>query len=204
MRKVNPEKHQEKKSGILKAAARCFARSGFRGASISDICEEAGIRSGHLYHYFDGKEAIVEAMVEAGLAQVAAEFARLENDPDPLAPVRSELQKFVRRAAAGERAIAIEILAEAARNPKMERIVRRHTKRMRELLGGSLRRAQEAGSVDPELDPYLAAGLLISLFEAVKTLPIRSFKVNGAQTLELLDTLVTRFLVIPAEVTSSR
>jgi len=197
MRKVNPEKHEEKRMEILEAARRCFARSGFRGASISDICEEAGIRSGHLYHYFDGKEAIVEAMVEAGLAEAAAEFSRLEDDADPLAPLRSELQKFVKRAAAGERAIAIEILAEAARNPAMERIVRRHYERTKDLLAGSLRRAQKDGHIDPALDAHQTAGMLISLFEAVKTLPIRSPKVNAQQTLKLLNTMLARFLVIP-------
>ena len=68
MRKINPDKHEEKRSQILEAALCCFARSGFRGASISDICEEAGIRSGHLYHYFDKKGAIVEAIAKASIS----------------------------------------------------------------------------------------------------------------------------------------
>ena len=84
-------------------------------------------------------------MVEAGLAHATTDFARLEESADPLAPLKSELKRFVKRAAGRERASAIEILAEAARNPAMERIVRRHTERMKELLAGSLRRAQKKG-----------------------------------------------------------
>ncbi len=55
MRKLDPVKHEEKRREILAAAGRCFARDGFRGASISQICAEAGISSGHLYHYFASK-----------------------------------------------------------------------------------------------------------------------------------------------------
>jgi TetR/AcrR family transcriptional repressor of uid operon len=41
MRKIDPVKHEEKRQEILEAAGRCFARKGFQGATISDICAEA-------------------------------------------------------------------------------------------------------------------------------------------------------------------
>ena len=72
MRRVDPVKHEEKKQEILGAARRCFIRNGFRGASIADICAEAGISPGHLYHYFPSKEAIVGAMGTAALNTGAA------------------------------------------------------------------------------------------------------------------------------------
>jgi len=56
MRKVEEAKHDEKRRQILKAAKRCFIRHGFRGASISDICAEARISPGLLYHYFENKK----------------------------------------------------------------------------------------------------------------------------------------------------
>ena len=42
MRKLDPVRHEQRRREILAAAGRCFARDGFRGASISDICAEAG------------------------------------------------------------------------------------------------------------------------------------------------------------------
>lgn len=114
MRKVNPGKSEARRTEILDAAIRGFARSGLRGVSLSDLREDAGIRPGHLAHDFDGKEAIIEAMVETGPAQAAAEFARLEAAADPPTPLKFELQRFVKNAAGGEPAISLEILAEAA------------------------------------------------------------------------------------------
>ena len=42
----------------LAAAQRCFVRSGFHGASMQDICAEAGMSPGNLYRYFPSKEAL--------------------------------------------------------------------------------------------------------------------------------------------------
>src|SRR5688572_3194112 len=57
------EKHQEaRRRQILDAAIACFARKGFRHATMRDICGEAGLSAGAVYGYFDGKEAIVEAI----------------------------------------------------------------------------------------------------------------------------------------------
>ncbi|QYU68460.1 TetR/AcrR family transcriptional regulator [Leptolyngbya sp. 15MV] len=51
--------NDKRRRQILDAALRCFRESGFRGASVSDICKVAGMSPGHLYHYFPSKEAIV-------------------------------------------------------------------------------------------------------------------------------------------------
>lgn len=194
MRKVDPAKHEAKRQQILAAAGHCFAKSGFRGASISDICAEAGIRSGNLYHYFDSKEAIVEAMVEASLSETAEAFAQLQEGDDPLLPLFTEAQQFLKEAARGHRAIAIEIFAEAARNPTLEKAVRKHTETMRELLAGTIRRAQEKKRLDQSLNPEFIAGLLLSLFDGLKTLPIRNSKIDPQQTLESFKTLLAKFL----------
>ena len=74
MRKVDPVKHEEKRRKILEAAAQCFGRSGFQGASISHICVEAGMSAGHLYHYFPSKEAILEAVALASLDRLQAAY----------------------------------------------------------------------------------------------------------------------------------
>ena len=64
MRKVDQAKYDEKRQQILKAAEGCFRRDGLRGASIDDICTAAHMSPGHLYHYFDSKEALGYAIVD--------------------------------------------------------------------------------------------------------------------------------------------
>jgi AcrR family transcriptional regulator len=47
---------------ILAAARRVFARQGFRGTTIADIAEEAGIALGTIYLYFPSKEDVFAAL----------------------------------------------------------------------------------------------------------------------------------------------
>jgi len=64
---IGPAKHEEKRREVLDAAETCFVRAGIRGASISEISAEAKMSSGHIYHYFPSKEAIVAAMAAVGM-----------------------------------------------------------------------------------------------------------------------------------------
>lgn len=50
---------------ILEAAKTCFAREGFQGASMQQICAEASMSPGALYRYFVSKEAIIEEICAA-------------------------------------------------------------------------------------------------------------------------------------------
>ena len=56
MRRANVQLRYDRRDEILAAAQRCFARSGFHGASMQDICAEAGMSPGNLYRYFPSKD----------------------------------------------------------------------------------------------------------------------------------------------------
>ena len=43
---------------ILEIAARLFARKGYRGTSMRDIGEEAGVLGGSLYHHIRSKDEL--------------------------------------------------------------------------------------------------------------------------------------------------
>ena len=55
---------RERRKQILKAAIRCFRKRGFHQTTLRDIAAEFGMSVGHIYNYFESKEAIIEAMVE--------------------------------------------------------------------------------------------------------------------------------------------
>src|SRR5262245_17106399 len=59
MRRANVQAQSDRRAEILAAAQRCFVRSGFHGASMQDICAEAGMSPGNLYRYFPSKEALI-------------------------------------------------------------------------------------------------------------------------------------------------
>jgi TetR/AcrR family fatty acid metabolism transcriptional regulator len=53
---------EEKRRQILDAAVRAFAKRGYHACRVSDIAEEAGVAYGLVYHYFDSKDAVLEAI----------------------------------------------------------------------------------------------------------------------------------------------
>ena len=75
MRRANAQLYHDRRDEILAAAARCFVRAGFHGASMHDICAEAGMSPGNLYRYFPSKEALVAGIAERDRAEVAKQFA---------------------------------------------------------------------------------------------------------------------------------
>ena len=53
---------KDRREKILDAALRCFVERGFYGTTIPEIADKGGIASGTIYHYFDSKEALVNAL----------------------------------------------------------------------------------------------------------------------------------------------
>src|SRR6516225_4317651 len=63
---------ETRRAQVLDAATECFMRHGFHGASIAEISKTAGMSVGHIYHYFENKDAIIAAIVERDLQNTLA------------------------------------------------------------------------------------------------------------------------------------
>ena len=105
---------------------KCFSREGFHGASIADIAAEAGMSAGHIYTYFENKEAIIAAICDSALAEMAQQTEEmrvrsLDLMEELVAVVHLRIKQADDRRFA---ALILEILAEAARNPRVAEIVR--------------------------------------------------------------------------------
>lgn len=77
-REINREQRFEQ---ILHAAYVCFTKKGFHSTSMSDIAREAGVSVGHLYNFFESRDAIVEAFAQRELDRLRKmdEFYRESN-----------------------------------------------------------------------------------------------------------------------------
>lgn len=200
MRTVDPVKREKKRREILDAARRCFARDGLRGASVSGICAEAGISPGHLYHYFESKEAILGAIVEVVLRETAERFAKtMEEGSDALASLVSEMGRAKAREDHGGHVLVLDMFAEAGRNPAMAEVLREHTRGMRRLLADFLREGQSRGGIDASLDAETAAAVLIGVIDGAKVMSVRDPSLNREKKIELLRTLMVRFLAPSAD-----
>ena len=86
VRKTRSESARAARRGeILTAARNVFARQGFRGTTIADIAEEAGIALGTIYLYYPSKEDVFAALNEElnqligqAMTEVPAVIASLE------------------------------------------------------------------------------------------------------------------------------
>jgi AcrR family transcriptional regulator len=66
--------HDEKRALIRKAAAKVFAQQGFDRASMSMLAREAGISKANIYHYYDGKDALLFDLLDSKLSGLLAQI----------------------------------------------------------------------------------------------------------------------------------
>ena len=91
---------------LLRVARRLFAKDGFAGTGIEAIARGARVTIGALYHHFENKEALLEAVGEE-IEQELLEHALNVAESDPWLALRKSLE------------LAIETCAE----PDVQRIV---------------------------------------------------------------------------------
>ena len=81
-RTVNLAERQVRREAFLDAAERLIRTQGYEQMSVQDVLDTLATSRGAFYHYFDSKQALLEAVVErfadAGLAAVSPVLA----DPD--------------------------------------------------------------------------------------------------------------------------
>jgi AcrR family transcriptional regulator len=119
-RRTDPERAESRRKQVLEAAALCFSRSGFHGASMAEISKAAGMSAGHIYNYFDGKDAIIAAFVEQNVERVTALMQDLKSRDDPLQAMLDEAgQSVAEHLDPALWTLPMEISAEASRNLKI-------------------------------------------------------------------------------------
>lgn len=67
----------DKRTSIVEAAIRVFARKGLEKGKIADVAEEAGIGKGTVYEYFTSKEEIFSAIEMSVMGEMMEQFERL-------------------------------------------------------------------------------------------------------------------------------
>lgn len=121
---IATERSLRRRRQVLDAAETCFRRHGFHAASMAGVAAEAGMSVGHIYRYFENKEAIIAAIVERDLRATADQFARMREAPEGVvAAMVDGFDECVDQAADQvSAALFLEVMAEAARNPKVARM----------------------------------------------------------------------------------
>lgn len=179
---VNPKSRVDRRSLILDAAERCFARSGFHQASMSDICQAANMSAGNLYRYFPSKEAIIAGITERHRAQVATDFDAVEKAPSFFEGLAMLARQHMSDCSEDEINLSVEIIAESRRSPAIAKLFQDLGDDVKARLVALLASAAQRGEIDPALDFETAASMLMMLADGISLRRVadRNFDVDRA------------------------
>jgi AcrR family transcriptional regulator len=140
MPRLTEQSKRQRMEQIADAAMRCFAREGFRDATMADIIAESGLSAGSIYSHFESKadllrmvaSEVLEARVR-GLVEAASEAS------DPLSP-GALFERVVGSVFESDRArVLVQVWGEAPNDPELAQIARDKMNQVRDLLLVSLR-----------------------------------------------------------------
>jgi AcrR family transcriptional regulator len=143
---------------ILEAAARVYAKHGFRGATTRLIAIEAGVNEVTLFRTFGSKSALLEAVL--GTSRAYAASPHLPDDPqDPAA----ELLDFVTvnlEHVREMRPLLIHTMGEIDERPEAAEFACRGRRIVHDTIMAYLRKLQLRGMADSDADIEVAAVVL--------------------------------------------
>jgi AcrR family transcriptional regulator len=79
-RTLNTAVHGVRRDAILDVAEQLIRTKGYERMSIQDVQDELGVSRGAIYHYFDSKSALLEAVVERMVEAIMAVLAPIADD----------------------------------------------------------------------------------------------------------------------------
>ena len=144
---------REKEELILEAALEVFATHGFRGATIDQIAEAAGMSKPNLLYYFRTKEEMHRRLIERLLDTWLDPLRELDPDGDPLDEIRGYIRRKLEMARdypRESRLFANEILQGA---PRIEDELQGPLKELVDEKAGIIRDWTKSGKL-AECDPY--------------------------------------------------
>jgi len=173
----------DRRTEILNAAQKCFARHGFAKTTMEDIAQTVGMKAGSLYHYYDGKETIFREVIthEADqmlhwLQQVVAKQKSVGRKI--LSYMSGRLEYF--RKVANLLDFSIQVLIEV--KPLLDRIYKDVMKREIAFLSGIIQHGIDEGQIRPCDSTRVADGIL-AVSESLKFKGIHSS--SGASAAEV-------------------
>ena len=176
---------EDTRTKILATALDLFHRGSFKGTSLNQVVEQAGITKGALFHYFKGKNELGYAVVDECIRQHIEEMwvEPLATSVDPITDVAMILKKLdtlmEEHPEIVECGCPLNNLAQemsAQDEGFRDRLVALYDM-WEGALEKALRAGIDAGNVKPEADPKPTAAAIVALLEG----SIGMIKVNRTE-----------------------
>lgn len=185
------EAPQTRQDQILQAAAKCFVEDGFHGAGMARIAKTAQMSPGHIYHYFESKEAIIAEIVrreEDGAREFLSSFDGLDGEAMISALVDCVSEGIANSTDSFHSVLMLEILAEAMRNDGIAHIVCETDRQLREEFARVLER-----SLGIE-DALLRVEALFTVFSGLAIRSIRNPQLDREALTPLVQSIIRHLI----------
>jgi AcrR family transcriptional regulator len=167
---VSREHREQRRSDILAAARRCFARSGF-SATLQDVFTESGLSAGCVYSYFQSKHDLVLAIAEERHVVERLVLEAAAEEADSLEAIKVMMRRifeaYLTEAAEETRRLALITWSEALFDEAVFASAREGMGRPRTVLTMLLKRGQTSGTVRKDVDPEAMAAAMVSMFQGL-------------------------------------
>jgi AcrR family transcriptional regulator len=145
------------REALVKAARVVFERDGFLNARLNDITTEANCSIGTFYTYFDSKEEIFAAVIEAARNDMLHPgMPHVPEDEGPAAVIEASNRAYL--VAYKRNAKLMKLMQQVAMiDPNFEELRARSAREFGKRNARRIKQLQDRGLADPTLDPELAA-----------------------------------------------
>jgi AcrR family transcriptional regulator len=163
------EHRQAQRDHILTVAFELLRERGMTTMSMSAVAARAGISRATLYHYFPDMDALLSAWIGREIGASVADMVRSARAvPDPLARIEQLVAAQTTLFASSDHRLSVEHLESEAGSPAVRREVAAQMAPLRELLADTLRQADADGLLRAEIEPMLAADVLLGMLGAAR------------------------------------
>jgi AcrR family transcriptional regulator len=149
----------ERREELLRAAARVYARHGYRGSTTRRIADEAGVNEITIFRQFGTKDTLIhEAIASCGMGGPLVELPKVPANP------HRELQQWAaafRSHVCSSRSLMRRCMSEREEHPQLSASANRGPMRAASELERYFGRLRTHGFIDGEVDAKAAAAMLI-------------------------------------------
>lgn len=147
----------DRRTEILEVAKDIFAERGVKATTVRQIGAKAGILSGSLYHHFDSKFDIVDAILQDFSEHVTAHDREIANQDESAVERLKQLIRFSFSLVTDYRAATLIIQNDTRYLLEHERFsyIRDHGQEVERIWVGVLKEGVKEGSIRSDIDPDL-------------------------------------------------
>ena len=171
------ENAEATRAALCGAGRKLFGANGFEATSVGELCAEAGVTTGALYHHYRDKKGLFAAVAEqldAGLVRLAqaASAKAMSDRPDPWSAFLASVDAFLRAGLdPGGRRIGLTDAPAVLGSEQWAAIRERHGLGAMAATVRALQQAKIVIEADPDRLARMVLGVLYAAVEALPSTP---------------------------------